>query len=82
MSITFSQLVDAIAHVHPRPGGHDLEVAAKPNPFVPPLLGPARPQIVYRAEFTGTLAPGIYSVEGTLVAKDRPLSVTLVIQVQ
>ena len=45
-------------------------------------LGPARPQITYRAQFRGDLAPGSYSVDATLVAKDRPLSATLVIQVQ
>jgi hypothetical protein len=45
-------------------------------------IGPARPLLVYRAEFTGKLTPGLYRVEGTLVANDRPLSATLVIQVQ
>jgi hypothetical protein len=45
-------------------------------------IGPARPQIIYRAQFTGTLPPGIYRLEGILVATDRPLSATLVIQVQ
>jgi hypothetical protein len=46
------------------------------------VLGPARPQIVYRAAFTGNLLPGFYRVESTLVAKERPLSATLVIQVR
>ena len=46
------------------------------------VLGPARPQILYRAEFTGSLSPGFYRVEGTLVAREWPLSATLVIQVQ
>ena len=45
-------------------------------------IGPARPQIVYRVEFIGRLTPGFYSVEGTLVARDRSLSATLVIRVQ
>jgi hypothetical protein len=45
-------------------------------------IGPARPQIIYRAQFTGALPPGIYRLEGILVATDRPLSATLVIQVQ
>jgi hypothetical protein len=45
-------------------------------------IGPARPQIIYRAQFTGALPPGIYRLEGMLVATDRPLSATLVIQVQ
>jgi hypothetical protein len=45
-------------------------------------IGPARPQIVYRGEFTGRLTPGFYRVEGRLVARDRPLSASLVIQVQ
>ena len=45
-------------------------------------IGPARPQIVYHAEFTGRLTPGFYRVEGTLVARDRPLSAILVIHVQ
>ena len=46
------------------------------------VLGPARPQIIYRAEFIGKLTPGLYRVEGTLVATDRPGSAALVIQVQ
>ena len=46
------------------------------------VIGPARPQIVYRAEYIGNLTPGLYTVEGTLVARDRPLSAALVIQVQ
>ena len=46
------------------------------------VIGPARPQIIYRAEFTGKLTPGRYSVEGTLVATERPLSAALVIEVQ
>lgn len=45
-------------------------------------LGPARPQITYQAQFRGNLAPGWYSLEATLVAKDRPLSASLLIQVQ
>lgn len=45
-------------------------------------LGPARPQIIYQAQFRGNLAPGWYSLEATLVAKDRPLSTSLLIQVQ
>ena len=46
------------------------------------VLGPARPQIIYRAEFIGKLTPGLYRVEGTLVATDRPGSAALVVQVQ
>lgn len=45
-------------------------------------LGPARPQITYQAQFRGNLAPGWYSLEATLVAKNRPVSATLPIQVQ
>ena len=45
-------------------------------------IGPARPQIVYRAEFTGRLTPGFYTIEGALVARNRRLSATLVIHVQ
>ena len=45
-------------------------------------LGPGRPSITYQAEYGGHLAPGWYSVEGTVVAKNRPLSATIAIQVQ
>jgi hypothetical protein len=45
-------------------------------------IGPAQPQILYRAQFNGNLGPGSYRVEGTLVAKDPPLSAILTIQVQ
>jgi hypothetical protein len=45
-------------------------------------LGPGRPSITYQAEYGGNLAPGRYSVEGTIVARNRLLSATLVIQIQ
>ncbi len=41
------------------------------------VVGPARPRIVYHAQFTGNLTPGLYSVEGTLVTMERPLSAAL-----
>ncbi len=45
-------------------------------------LGPGRSSITYQAEYGGNLTPGRYSLEGTVVARNRPLSATLVIQVQ
>jgi hypothetical protein len=45
-------------------------------------FGSAQPQITYTALFTGNLAAGSYRLEGAVVARDRPLSATLVIQVQ
>ncbi len=45
-------------------------------------LDAGRPSITYGAEYGGHLAPGWYSLEGTVVARNRPLSATLVIQVQ
>lgn len=45
-------------------------------------LGPKRPRLSYQAEFRETLAPGLYSVEGRLTAKNRPLVATLLIEVR
>jgi len=45
-------------------------------------LGPARPSLTYEAEYGGHLAPGRYSLDGTVVARNRALSATLVVQVQ
>lgn len=45
-------------------------------------IGPVRPELTYRAEFRGNLAPGWYRLEAALAAKDRPLSGALALEVQ
>lgn len=57
MSITFTQLVDAVARVHLRPVGNDLQVPAKPSPFVPPRLRSERRQTELRVEAVFLAAP-------------------------
>ncbi len=67
MSIQFNQLVTTIARAALRPAGRDLEVAAKPNPFVPPLLGLSQRQGKLNVEAVLIAAPA--AVGKSTVAK-------------
>ena len=45
-------------------------------------LGPTNPEIIYTAEYKGKLIPGYYKITGILVAKDRPMSGSIIIEVK
>lgn len=45
-------------------------------------LGAARPQLEYRAQFGGPLAPGLYPIEGSVLARGHRLSATLTVLVK
>ena len=45
-------------------------------------LGPDSPEIIYTVEYKAKLSPGYYKVTGILVAKDRPMSGSIIIEVK
>jgi len=45
-------------------------------------LGPNNPEITYAIEYKDKLSPGYYKVTGILVAKDRPMSGSIIIEVK
>ena len=46
------------------------------------ILGPRNPEVIYKAEYKGKLIPGYYKIIGVLVAKDRPMSGSIIIEVK
>ena len=46
------------------------------------ILGPTNPEVIYTAEYKGKLSPGYYKVTGILVAQDRPMSGSIIIEVR
>ena len=46
------------------------------------ILGPNNPEIIYATEYKDKLSTGYYKVTGILVAKDRPMSGSIVIEVK
>jgi len=46
------------------------------------ILGLNNPVIIYAAEYKGKLSPGYYKITGILVAKDRPMSGSITIEVK
>jgi len=46
------------------------------------VLGPTNTEVVYTVEYTDKLSPGYYKITGVLVAKDRPMSGSIVIEVK
>ena len=45
-------------------------------------LGPTTPEIIYTLKYQGKLSPGYYKVTGIFVAKDRPMSGSIIIEVK
>jgi len=45
-------------------------------------LGPTNPEFVHTAKYRDKLSPGYYKVTGILVAKDRPMSGSVIIEVR
>jgi len=45
-------------------------------------LGPTNPEIIYTVEYNGKLNSGYYKVTGILVAQDRPMSGSVIIEVR
>ena len=46
------------------------------------ILSPHNPEIIYTAEYKGKLSSGYYKVTGILVAKERPMSGSVIIEVR
>jgi len=46
------------------------------------ILGPNNPEAIYTVEYKGKLSLGYYKVTGILVAKDRPMSGSIIIEVK
>ena len=45
-------------------------------------LGPTNAEIIYKVEYKDKLSPGYYKVTGFFVAKDRPMSGSIIIEVE
>ena len=45
-------------------------------------LGPLNPEVIYTVEYKGKLSPGYYKITGIFVAKDRPMSGSIIIEVK
>ena len=45
-------------------------------------LGPTKPEIIYTLKYQSKLSSGYYKVTGILVAKDRPMSGSIIIEVK
>ena len=46
------------------------------------IIGPYNPEIIYTAEYNDRLSPGYYKVTGILVAQNRPMSGSIIIEVK
>ena len=46
------------------------------------ILGPRNPEVIYMAEYKDRLSPGYYKVTGFFIAKDRPMSGSIIIEVK
>jgi hypothetical protein len=46
------------------------------------ILGLNNPEVIYTAEYEDKLSPGYYKVTGILVAQDRPMSGSIIIEVK
>ena len=45
-------------------------------------FGPDSPEIIYATEYQGQLSPGYYKITGIFVARDRPMSGSIIIEVK
>ena len=46
------------------------------------ILGPLNPAVIYAAEYRNKLSPGYYKVTGILIAQDRSMSGSIIIEVK
>ena len=46
------------------------------------ILGPRNPALIYTAEYKGKLSLGYYKIIGIFVARDRPMSGSIIIEVK
>ena len=46
------------------------------------ILGSNNPKIIYATEYQGQLSPGYYKITGFFVARDRPMSGSIIIEVK
>ena len=46
------------------------------------IIGPTNSEVIYSGEYTDKLSPGYYKVTGFFVARDRPMSGSIVIEVK
>jgi len=46
------------------------------------VIGPYNPEVIYTAEYNDRLSPGYYKVTGVFIAKDRPMSGSIIIEVK
>lgn len=46
------------------------------------ILGPRNPEIIYTIEYQGKLSPGYYKITGVLVAQEKPMSGSIIIEVK
>lgn len=46
------------------------------------VLGPYNPEVIYTEEYKGELSPGYYKITGVLVAQDRSMSGSIIIEVK
>ena len=46
------------------------------------ILGPRNPEVIYTAEYKDKLSPGYYKITGIFIAKDRPMSGSIIIEVK
>lgn len=46
------------------------------------ILGPTNTEVVYTAEYTDKLSPGYYKITGVLVAQEKPMSGSIIIEVK
>ena len=46
------------------------------------ILRPSNPEVICTEEYKGKLSPGYYKVTGIFIAKDRPMSGSIIIEVK
>jgi len=46
------------------------------------ILGPSNPEVTYTAEYRNKLSPSYYKITGIFVARDRPMSGSIVVEVK
>ena len=46
------------------------------------ILGPTNTEVIYTAEYTDKLSPGYYKITGVLVAQEKPMSGSIIIEVK
>jgi len=46
------------------------------------ILGPRNPEVTYTAEYRNKLSPSYYKITGIFVARDRPISGSIVVEVK